>query len=197
MNARTGGTRGPRRAAALTGVTAIAALATACGGGAPAATDASPTYAQQVALAHCMRGHGVPGFPDPGASGGFTLSSSGAKGTVDVDSPQVQAAYGACRHLLSGGGPNLAQLEQIQQREQQAQQQAVAASLKFSRCMRSHGVPNFPDPPASGQAATAPAKGTGIDPRSPRFLAADHACRRVLPAGLNIHLHVSVSRHKP
>ena len=67
--------------------------------------------------------------------------------------------------------------------------------LKFSGCMRSHGVPNFPDPPAIGQA---PASGNsaGIDPKSPQFLAAVHDCRHVLPAGVQLHLHVSVAGHK-
>ncbi|HWB21662.1 MAG TPA: hypothetical protein VG652_02105 [Gaiellaceae bacterium] len=32
-----------------------------------------------------------------------------------------------------------------------AQQQAVASALAYSRCMRSHGVPAFPDPDSQGQ----------------------------------------------
>ena len=90
-------------------------LATACGGSAPSAASA-PTYAQELALAQCMRGHGVPNFPDPNASGGYTLTSSGSiegagGSSIDIDSSQAQAAYGDCRHLLPGA-PSISQLEQ-------------------------------------------------------------------------------------
>ena len=56
---------------------------------------------------------------------------------------------------------------------------AQAKSLAFSRCMRSHGVPNFPDP----QFGTGPGGGFGIriggaglDPNTPAFQAAQKAC---------------------
>ena len=64
MNDKTGGNRAPRRAGALAVAAAVAVLATACGGSAPSSASA-PTYAQELALAQCMRGHGVPNFPDP------------------------------------------------------------------------------------------------------------------------------------
>jgi hypothetical protein len=193
MNGKTGSTQGLRRAGAVAVIAAAAVLATACGSSsAPSSATSlsaeSAPFAQLLALAQCMRGHGVPNFPDPGASGGFTLSANGARGTVDIDSSQVQVAYGACRHLLPGGGPNPARL---QQQEQQAQR-ALPGLLKFSRCMRGHGVPNFPDPPASGQAPAAPPKDAGINPKSPQFLAAARACQQVLPAGV----HISLGVHK-
>ena len=197
MNGNTGGSRGLRRAAALAAVAAVAVAATACGSSAPSAGSAalggSVTFAQEVALARCMRSHGVPGFPDPSSSGGFTLTTTpnGPKGAVDIDSSQVQAAYGACRHLLSGGGPSVAQLQQHLQQEQQTQQEALPALVRFAQCMRSHGVPGFPDPPASGQATPAASKGAGINPNSPQFQAAVRACQHVLPAGA----HVSIGTH--
>ena len=52
--------------------------------------------------------------------------------------------------------------------------------LRFSECMRSHGVPSFPDP--SGQGIHL-GPGSGIDPSSPAFKAARSACRRLLPGG--------------
>ena len=79
MNDKTGGNRGRRRAGALAVAAAVAALATACGGSAPSSASA-PTYAQEIALAQCMRGHGVPNFPDPNASGSYTLTSNGSIG---------------------------------------------------------------------------------------------------------------------
>jgi hypothetical protein len=197
MNEKTSHTRGPRRAGALAVVAAIAVLATACGGGIdpPPVTSTSgrpAAYAQMVALAQCMRSHGVPNFPAPPASGGFTLTttSNGAGGAVDIGSSQVRAAYGACRHLLPGGGPNLARLRQ---QLQQKLQRALPGLLEFSRCMRSHGVPNYPDPPASRQGMTAHPKGAGINPASPQFLGAVRACRPVLPAGVSLHTHTSIT----
>jgi hypothetical protein len=47
--------------------------------------------------------------------------------------------------------------------------------------MRSHGVPNFPDPGSGGGIQIGP--GSGIDPRSPKFQAAQQACQKVLPNG--------------
>jgi hypothetical protein len=55
-----------------------------------------------------------------------------------------------------------------------------SSGLRFAECMRSHGVPNFPDPPAGG----GPLKivsGSGIDPQSPAFQSAQSACFKLLP----------------
>jgi hypothetical protein len=52
--------------------------------------------------------------------------------------------------------------------------------LRFAECMRSHGVPSFPDP--SGQGIHI-GPGSGIDPSSPAFKAAQSACGKLLPGG--------------
>jgi len=52
--------------------------------------------------------------------------------------------------------------------------QAQQDTLNFARCMRSHGVSNFPDDLNFG---TVP----GINPSSPAFVAAQTACRHLLP----------------
>ena len=53
--------------------------------------------------------------------------------------------------------------------------------LKYARCMRSNGVPDFPDPAAD---ANGPGldKSSGIDITTPTFKAAERACRSILPA---------------
>ena len=49
--------------------------ASSCGGSAPAADGAaSSTYQAQLAYAHCMQTHGVPGFPDPSPSMNISIS---------------------------------------------------------------------------------------------------------------------------
>jgi hypothetical protein len=197
MNDTTGGDRNPRRAAALSAATAaaaaaIAVLATACGASAPSAAS-PPTYAQEISLVGCMRSHGVPNFPDPSASGGYSLNADGtlegAGGSVDIDGSQAQAAYGDCRHLLPGG-PSISQLEQDVQQEQQAQAQALPLELKYSQCMRSHGVPNFPGP---GQATASPGSGS-LNVNSPQFLSAARVCQSQLPAGSHLTFHQSSSQ---
>lgn len=49
-----------------------------------------------------------------------------------------------------------------------------ALALKFANCMRSHGVPNFPDPgtPVGGQ-------GSGINTHAPAFRSAGHTCDKL------------------
>ncbi len=54
--------------------------------------------------------------------------------------------------------------------------------VKYARCMRSHGVSNFPDPtPGGGIQFSA---SVGINPFSPAFKGAQQACGRLLPGGL-------------
>ncbi len=54
---------------------------------------------------------------------------------------------------------------------------SFSRDLKFSDCMRSHGVPNFPD----AQNGNLDLNGTGINPQSPSFQAAQKACSRFQP----------------
>jgi hypothetical protein len=193
MNNTTGRNRGPRRAGALAATlaagAAIAVLTAGCGGSAASAAG-PPTYAQEIALVGCMRSHGVPNFPDPSASGGYSLSPDGslkgAGGSVDIDSSQAQTAYGDCRHLIPGG-PSISQLEQDVQQAQQAQAQALPLELKYSQCMRSHGVPNFPSP---GQPTTSPGS-SPVNINSPTFVAATSSCQHLLPSGAHVTFHQS------
>jgi hypothetical protein len=52
--------------------------------------------------------------------------------------------------------------------------------LRFAECMRSHGVPSFPDPSGNGIHI---GPNSGVDPSSPAFKAARSACGRLLPGG--------------
>jgi hypothetical protein len=53
--------------------------------------------------------------------------------------------------------------------------------LAFSQCMRSHGVPSFPDPNSQGQISFG--SSNGINPQSPKFQSAQQACQKLLPNG--------------
>ena len=146
-----------RIAAAIIATAALALLTAACSGGpSSAGSGGSPTAGgsttspSAVAYSHCMRSNGVPNFPDPPSSGQLPKTDAQLLG---VSASQYQAAQQACRRLLPAGGS-------IQQQDHQCMhnddcppalvQQMMTADLKLARCMRSHGVPNFPDPTNGG-----------------------------------------------
>jgi hypothetical protein len=68
-------------------------------GGPGSLTQGQKQQMQQQALkfVKCMRAHGLPGMPDPGADGSISLPQ-GMKG----NSPQVKAAQRACQALQPG-----------------------------------------------------------------------------------------------
>jgi hypothetical protein len=144
-----------------------ALLTSGCGGGASAGSGASPsptsTDAKLIAYAQCMRAHGAPNFPDPSSNGSFNVSSLG--GVNYLQSPQVQGAKKSCKSLA----PNLGSQPQV------IQGPNIAEALKYSRCMRAHGVPNYPDPDKSGD-VNIPVS-SGINPQSPTFLKAQSDCK--------------------
>jgi hypothetical protein len=54
-------------------------------------------------------------------------------------------------------------------------------SLKFSQCMRAHGVSNFPDPNSQGTIQIGP--NSGIDQGSSTFRSAAQACQKLVGGG--------------
>ncbi len=51
-------------------------------------------------------------------------------------------------------------------------------TVAFAKCMRSHGVPNFPNPTGNGPVF---GPGSGIDPTSPQFQHGLQACKSLAP----------------
>jgi hypothetical protein len=117
-----------------------------------------------------MRAHGVPSLSDPNSQGLAQIDAG-----VDPHSPVFRSAMNACRQLVPSGfgPPTAAQLAQ-------AQRQLLA----FAKCMRSHSIPDFPDP--SGAALPRSALVGDLDPNNPRFQTAFDACREHLPHDLPI-----------
>jgi hypothetical protein len=128
---------------------AISLLAiTACGSSSTSsrATNASPN--SKLAIAECMRSHGVPNFPDPTGGpggGGFSIDTSPGSSTVTINGitfsgPAFVSAEKICKLSVGGSGPA------------PISESAKLAALHFAECMRRHGVPNYPDPkfPAGG-----------------------------------------------
>jgi hypothetical protein len=153
-----------RAAAAIVAAGGFALAAAACGG-------SSGTHAAEgngwLAFSACMRSNGVSRFPDPG-SGGVPPKKSLQQ--LGVSSSEYQAAQSACRHLLPNGGRAPSEAERLQ---------VTATARLFSRCVRAHGVPNFPDPGSDGRIPD-PAT-VGIDQGSPKFEAANQACAKYRP----------------
>ena len=56
-----------------------------------------------------------------------------------------------------------------------------SGALAVSRCMRSHGVPNFPDPGSTGETSKPTPQQLGVS--SSQFQAAQAGCRSILPNG--------------
>jgi hypothetical protein len=150
---------------AVTFLAAIALLTAACGSGSSAAGDPAGAsqgrLAQALAFAHCMRSHGVPGFPDPTSAGGFVETPSNRASLTGS-----QSAHAACNHLY----PNMGKGQGADPAQQAAQQRR---GLEFAACMRRHGFQNFPDDWSGnvGQLISA-----GINPGSPQLNAALTKC---------------------
>jgi hypothetical protein len=188
-----------RKAAVLTSLLATTVVLTACGGSGPSdksSKSASTLSSHQNAglkLAHCMRTHGVPDFPDPSSGGGFQVnaSASGSTASVTVDGhtlnvsgPAFQKAMQQCRSVMpQGRAISTAQVAKVRQ-----------GAMRMAACMRSHGVPDFPDPKVTvgpgghgisvqiGGAPGSSGSARRLNPMSPAFKKAQQTCQRYMGA---------------
>lgn len=55
-----------------------------------------------------------------------------------------------------------------------------AQEVAYSHCVRTHGVPNFPDPPSGGKFSVPSAEQLGVS--TPQLQAAENACQSLQPA---------------
>jgi hypothetical protein len=182
--------RTARSAAAIIAAAALALLAAACSdspssagsGGSP--TAAGPAHSPSaVAFSHCMRSQGVPNFPDPGRGGVLAKTNPQRLG---VSSSKFQGAQRACQHLLPITRTSIEQCEAAGVCSQAVTQQMLSAGLRFARCMRSHGVPNWPDPSTDSQGRVAFAISVskdGFDPHSAQIGTKMNECDHLMPGG--------------
>ena len=104
-----------------------------------------------LAFSKCMRSHSVPNFPDPSANGPFQVQVGNyPHGTsvefsdnipgINQQSPAYRAAFSACQKLLPVASPP--------QPGQQTHPSvaAMAQAQAWAKCMRAHGLSNWPDP---------------------------------------------------
>lgn len=149
-----------------------------CGNGSAGTSNSTATsggngtasiHEKAVKFAECMRTNGVSAFPDPSASGAFTIDQAVNGSSLDPNSAAFKQAMSACKNLeppgFMGG---------------KVTPQQRTARLKFAQCIRDNGVPDFPDPTPNGPLIDTnriPSL-AGKDPRSdPGLNAAMHKCR--------------------
>jgi hypothetical protein len=178
MRANSGGAR-TTSVLAATGLAFSVLMLTACSTGkaappvahlaASSGLAASPNDALHL-FGECLRQHGLANFPNPviatdgPAAGHGILAKSDLKSYPDAVVQQAMAACGtamASANIYTGqSGSGISQQE-------------LQARLALARCIRAHGVPNFPDPnPTTGDVTPPP----GLSKTSPSILAAIQAC---------------------
>lgn len=192
MNQRTRAIRRPRcarppaaRTAASIIATAVLALPAATWASNPSSTvarDSSNAGAsgnsQLLAFSRCMRSHGVANFPDP--QPGQTNAKFPDAQQLGVSSSAYQVAYNACQHLLPAGTDDQFPPAEVQL--------LLIGMLKFSQCMRHHGVSNWPDPTLDSEGRPVFDLGragiTHSEARSPQLTTKMADCQYLLPRAL-------------
>jgi hypothetical protein len=148
-----------KRLLGLTAAALICAVPAGCGGSSngptasnPASTGSATTIASSAAgsgaaqpqsgalrFATCMRANGVSSFPDPAAGGGVQFPIPAG---TNPEAPAFQAARAKCQKYLGGGLPGPGSTTH-------PSAQTLSKLVRIARCMRAHGVPQFPDPQTS------------------------------------------------
>jgi hypothetical protein len=155
-------------------LTVVAFGAAGCGGGKDPGTGSNGAQGSpggnprnSLEYAQCMRREGIPNFPDPNAEGGVQFDK---KGGIDPDSAQFKAADQQCKQYLPAGTGEDAGSDPW----------TTDLKLRFAKCMRDNGMPNFPDPNEKGQFPEV-GEGGKIDVSSAQFKAAFAKCEQYRP----------------
>jgi hypothetical protein len=110
-----------------------------------------------------MRAHGISDFPDPTSGGNLSIHIQPGS-DLNPHDPHYIAAQSACKAYSPGG--TLTPAEEATDN---------ANALKYSHCMQSHGIADFPDP--NGLGTITINVGGDLQPNSSRFEAAEKACQ--------------------
>jgi hypothetical protein len=154
-------------------------IAACSGSGAAAAASSTHSRTQQLTLqvyqrySQCVRDHGVPDWPNP-----IYLDNGNVDfpGSTPGLSHLPQAARDACDAVLNDL-PADARIGQPSARPD------VPLLVRFSQCMRTHGLPEWPDPDAAGTFHLPLDLLEKNGPRQAEFLSARQACAHYNPSG--------------
>ena len=143
-------------------------------GASPAATTTTAGQQDVAAiwgeLVRCARANGMPNLPDPVIDANGQPHFPG--GDPGEPPPSVERN---CRQIYE-------RLPASARGDDDAERPPadIPALLRFAKCMRQHGMPDWPDPKPDG---TFPLAGTSIERegKSPRFIAAARACKALNP----------------
>ena len=173
-----------RTTAAIIATAALALLAAACSGSASSTGSAGSSNAAESAnsplltFSRCMRSHGVRNFPDP--QPGVSNAKFPSAQQLGVGSSQYQAAENACQHLLPAGSDD---------HFPPAEMPLLLTGMRaFSQCMRSHGVPNWPDPSVNSEGQPffdlSAQNITRGESHSQQMMTKEAECQHLLPSAL-------------
>jgi len=183
-----------RATGAVVAAGALAVLVAGCGGdkqagvaslGSTTSTTQAPSppdagnggntnarYQAALAYVNCMRSHGVPNFPDPTRNGTLNVNFQRVEREARPSQAESTGTPRSTSRPTRTAGTSPGRCADPAQN-----QLALVKGLKFAQCMRSHGVPNFPDPTAANVVHL----GAGVDPGSPQFQNAQKICQNLVP----------------
>jgi hypothetical protein len=143
-------------------------------------TDQAMTVMRQ--LAHCIRSHGMPGWPDP------IINPLTNAPDWPPSAPRVpDGIQQACQPIANRLPPDA-------QNSQPPTAASMQALLRFAHCMRIHGVPDWPDPNPLGEFPM-------TTQMSIAYKAADQhatsACIRYVPGGSQYLQFVGTAQPQP
>jgi hypothetical protein len=140
------------------------------GGSAGATTTTSGQQAAAAVwreLVRCARANGMPNLPDP------QIDSNGRASFPNGTPAPPASVRRACQSIYD-------RLPASARGDEQRPPVDLQALLRYARCMREHGVTDFPDPDAEGNFSAQPGS-TNLNPNSPSFQRAEQACRQLDP----------------
>jgi len=158
---------------------AAASLLAGCGSGSSGSLGGGSRSSDRTALvvlrdlARCVRAHGIPSFPDP------QVGSDGVPRYPDSAPRVPTATRQACRTIAARIPPDYTSTAAVSPGDFQK-------LLQLARCIRTHGIPDWPDPNALGEFPI----NARIQQGGKRlFVPAVHACARLNPnpsGGVNV-----------
>lgn len=161
---------------------AMVALLAGCGASSYHSSAAANGTVNQRALialrqlASCVRAHGIPSFPDP------QMGSDGVP-RFPESAPRVPtAAQQACRTVAGRIPPDYTETTAVSAGDYQK-------LLVLARCIRSHGIPDWPDPNPLGEFPIDTRIQQAMQANKRAFDPAIHACARLNPhptGGINV-----------